>query len=76
MPLTIYESLEEHMPNGVRSIKLQYDQVHKSVGNFLFNRRVFLTSFMRLVASMLGCSSILSAYLWPSLISNDGTLRS
>jgi len=28
--LTIYESLEEHMLNGVCSIKLQYDQVHKS----------------------------------------------
>jgi len=28
--LTIYGSLEEHMPSGVCSIKLQYDQVHKS----------------------------------------------
>jgi len=44
-------------------MKLQYDQVYESEVVF-FYRRVVLTSFMRLVASMLGCSSILSAYLW------------
>jgi len=33
--LTIYTSLEEHMPSGVRSIKLQYDQVHKFWGSLL-----------------------------------------
>jgi len=40
--------------------KLQYNQVHKSADNSLFNRRVVLTCFMRLVASMLG--SILSFF--------------
>jgi len=28
--LTIYRNLEELMPSGVCSTKLQYDQVHKS----------------------------------------------
>jgi len=67
------------MPSGVCSIKLQYDQVHKFWGNFLFNRRVVLISFMRLVASTLGCSSILSAYLWLNLLISSltyGTFRS
>jgi len=59
--------------------KLRYDQIHKSWGNFLFSRRVVPTSFMKLVASMLGYFSILSTYLWLSpLISSltCGTLRS
>jgi len=57
--------------------KLQYGQIHKSWGNFLFNR-IVLTSFMKLVASMLGCSSILPVYLWLSLLISSltyGTLR-
>jgi len=69
------------MPSGVCSIKLQYDQVliHESWDNFLFSLRVVLTSFMRLVTSMLGYFFILSAYLWLSLLISSlayGTLRS
>jgi len=65
--LTIYGSLEEHTPNGVWSIKLQYDH------NFLSNRRVVLTFFVKSVASMFGCSSILSAPLWLSLLISSQT---
>jgi len=70
--LTIYGSLEEHMPSDVCSINY-------SMIRFLFNRRVILTSFLRLIANILRCSSILSAYLWLSLLissSTYGTLRS
>jgi len=67
------------MPSGVCSIKSQIRYISLEI-IFFFNRRIILTSFMRLVASILECSSILSAYLWylSLLISflTCGTLRS
>jgi len=50
------------------SIKLRYDQIHKSWDSFFLNQRIILTCFMSLVASMLECFSILSVYVWLSLL--------
>jgi len=57
--------------------KLEYDQVHKSWHNPLFNQHIVLTFFMRLVANALECSFILSLAESFNLISNVcSTLRS
>jgi len=66
------------MPSGVCSIN--YGTIrYISLEVVFFLIGVVLTSFARLVASMLGYSFILSTYLWPSLLISSlmyGTLRS
>jgi len=74
--LTIYGNLEEHMlASGVCSIKLQYNQVYKSWGSFLFNRVVwtffFNHEYLRMFLHLIG-ASLADSF---NLVSN-GMLRS
>jgi len=61
------EKILENMPSDICPIELQSGQVHSSWGSFLFNLRVVLVFFMRLVVKMflqfISISLIESSYL-------------